>query len=55
MEIMVMAKATIKNMHKAERMAKSTTARAKRKATKTTVRERTLNLFAKLRRLRKNK
>tara|TARA_R110002153_G_scaffold212511_1_gene365146 strand:+ start:56 stop:184 length:129 start_codon:yes stop_codon:yes gene_type:complete len=42
-------------MHKAERMAKSTTARVKRKKTKETIRERTLNLFAKLRRSRKNK
>lgn len=45
----------IKSMDKAERMAKSETARARRKQTKKTITQRTMNLFSKLRRKRKNK
>lgn len=45
----------IKSMDKAERMAKSETARARRKQTKKTIAQRTMNLFSKLRRKRKNK
>ena len=44
-----------KNMDKAQRMAKSETARERRKQTRETITERTMNLFSKLRRLRKKK
>lgn len=45
----------MKSMDKAQRMAKSETARARRKQTKKTIAERTTNLFSKLRRERKKK
>lgn len=52
---MAMAKDMIKNMDKAIRIAKSTAARLKRKRTKSVVRQRTENLFAKLRRERRSR
>jgi hypothetical protein len=55
MEIMVMVKDMTKNMDRALRMARSTAARMKRRKTKDVISERTMNLFAKLRRMRKNK
>ena len=42
-------------MNKAIRMAKSVTARAKRKVTKSIITKRTTNMYAKLRRARKAK
>jgi hypothetical protein len=50
-----MVKDMIKNMDRAIRIAKSTTARMKRRKTKDVINERTMNLFARLRRLRKKK
>lgn len=55
MEIMVMVKDMTKNMDRALRMARSAAARTKRRKTKNIISERTMNLFAKLRRMRKNK
>lgn len=55
MEIMVMVKDMTKNMDRALRMARSAAARTKRRKTKSIISERTMNLFAKLRRMRKNK
>lgn len=55
MVAMEMGKVMTKNMDKANRIHRSTTARVKRKKTKETIRERTMNLFSKLRRMRKNK
>jgi hypothetical protein len=52
---MVMEKDMTKNMDKAMRLANSTKARLKRKKTKSVIRQRTENLFAKLRRERRSK
>ncbi len=45
----------VKDKSKSERMLKSIAARRRRKARKTMIEQRTLNLFAKLRRMRKKK
>ncbi len=52
---MVMVKDMTKNMDRAMRLAKSTAARLKRKRIKSVIRQRTENMFAQLRRQRRNK
>jgi len=54
-EIMEKARSMIKNMDKGIRMMKSAAARLRRKQRKKVIQERTENLYARLRRVRKSK
>ena len=55
MVTMEKARSMIKNMDRGIRMMKSAAARFRRKQRKKVIQERTDNLYAKLRRMRKNK